>query len=254
MQNSHDSLFVSREVFRTPTLPPKTTFQDDAEVPSSETGTESTIVLSRRPLGGAAERSKLSSEPAAPSVSSTFKFSPSISRLSVQIYATTPGCVVATVGDVVVSLVRYTMNEESLNALERACQNSQKRYGRFGYFSLLEVSVPLPRSEAVQSRIEAVVARYTDNFYAAAIAYEGHGFEATVVRSSVTAVNLSSRSRHPSRVFSRVLEALSWLRATGACPAPRRSGAIAIGTGVPVAGDAADLARAIAQLRANWRI
>jgi len=55
------------------------------------------------------------------------------------------------------------------------------------------------------------VRRYSPRFSGVAVVFEAPGFQATVVRSLVTAVNLASRASHPTKVFDELRAGTSWL-------------------------------------------
>lgn len=173
-------------------------------------------------------------------------------RLSLKQCISTPGGLVAIVGANVVLLARYALDDECLDALDTACRDCERLHGRFGIFSLLEVGLPLPRSRNVQERMERLMARHTESLYAAALVFEGVGFEATMVRSSVTAVNMASRARHPSRVFSRLNEGVTWLLSYASSASSRRIAPAQ--SGVPEADPmiVKDMVSAVSLLRTSW--
>jgi hypothetical protein len=63
----------------------------------------------------------------------------------------------------------------------------------------------------LRESVDAYVRRYSARFTGAAIVFEAPGFQATVVRSVVTAINLASRASHPTKVFDDLRTGCSWL-------------------------------------------
>jgi len=63
----------------------------------------------------------------------------------------------------------------------------------------------------VRRELARVLKVYGPDIGAAAIVYEGLGFKATIVRSVVTAIALTSHNQFPYRVFAGVDPAMQWL-------------------------------------------
>jgi len=63
----------------------------------------------------------------------------------------------------------------------------------------------------VRKGIADLLKTHESQLACAAIVFEGNGFSMTVVRSVITAINLTSRSRFPNGVFSKIDSALTWM-------------------------------------------
>lgn len=174
-------------------------------------------------------------------------------RLSLKLGISTPGGLVATVGANVVLLVRYSLSVECLDALDTACAACENLHGRFGFLTHLDAGVPLPIGNAVQRRMETLQARHTSSFSAAAVVFRGSGFEATMVRSHVTAVNMASRTRHPSRVFAELEDGITWMLGYDASASSSAAGVAQ--SGIPQADPqvVSDMTSAISLLQSSWQ-
>ncbi|HEX2733035.1 MAG TPA: hypothetical protein VHM70_15605 [Polyangiaceae bacterium] len=128
---------------------------------------------------------------------------------------------VASTGNYIVHLVTGTTDPSAINVMCDETESLAKAYGKVGYFSVLYRTANLNMSKDLRARIEAMVTRFSPIYQGAAIVYDGHGFAATAARSTVTSVNLSTQSSHPTRVFSEVDSALMWL--TGLAKTERTS-------------------------------
>lgn len=174
-------------------------------------------------------------------------------RLSIKQCISTPCGLVSIVGANVVLLARYALSSDCLDALDKAFEASAENYPSFGFFSLLEVGIPLPRSRGEQERMQGLLEQHASSVSASVVVFEGVGFEATMVRSGVTAVNMAGRVRHPSRVFSQQEGAVLWMlgHAAGKPTQEWKSGQ----SGVPQADPkiVADLSSAISLLRSSWK-
>jgi hypothetical protein len=139
-----------------------------------------------------------------------------------RIYSQEPGYVVATVGKCLVhiNVDRATANAVSL--VRRALADLSEQHEKFAFLSILEPGVVLQLAPDLRESINAYVRRYTSRFSASAVVFEQAGFQATVVRSLVTAIHLASHASHPSQVFEDLRGAVTWLcRMTPGQSAPR---------------------------------
>jgi hypothetical protein len=82
-----------------------------------------------------------------------------------------------------------------------------------GLLTIIEQHAPAPPSE-----VRAAVARFLSNcagtVKASAVAFEGTGFRAAMVRGVVTGVNLLARLPYPHQVFATVPDGANWLSRT----------------------------------------
>ena len=108
-----------------------------------------------------------------------------------------------------ISVERTTATTISL--IRRGLADLSDRYDTFGYLCVLEPGTKLTMAPDLRESVDAYVRRYSTRFTGAAIVFEATGFQATVVRSVVTAVNLASRASHPTKVFDDLRAGCSWL-------------------------------------------
>jgi hypothetical protein len=95
--------------------------------------------------------------------------------------------------------------------MRRALDDLASRYDKFGYAAVIEADAQLLMPADIRNGFNALVKRYSPRFTGAAIVFEKTGFQATAVRSVVTAINLASRATHPNHVFADLREGVSWL-------------------------------------------
>jgi hypothetical protein len=126
-------------------------------------------------------------------------------------YSQEPGYLIAVTGRCLIHLVSERTTSTTVSLVRRALADLSDRYDTFGYLCVLEPGAPLTLPADLRESINAYVRRYSTRFSGAAIVFEGAGFQATVVRSLVTAVNLASRASHPTKVFDNLRTACDWL-------------------------------------------
>jgi hypothetical protein len=83
--------------------------------------------------------------------------------------------------------------------------------GGFGFLTVLDGATDIRPTAAARRAMAEVLQLYGNDIGAAAIAYEGDGFKATIVRSVITAINIAGSARFPNRVFSETSAAIDWL-------------------------------------------
>lgn len=127
------------------------------------------------------------------------------------VYSKEPGYVVATVGRCLIQITVDRTTATTVGLIRRALEDLSDRHATFGFLCLLEPSAQLVMSPDIREGVNAFARRYSERFTGAAIVYEVQGFQATVVRSIVTAVNLASRATHPTKVFDDLRAGTSWL-------------------------------------------
>ena len=139
------------------------------------------------------------------------------------VYSQEPGYVVAVVGRCLIQVCTERTTSTTISLIRRALADLSERYDSFGYLCLLEPSAELTLPADLRESVNAYVRRYSTRFTGAAVVFEAPGFQATVVRSVVTAVNLASRASHPTKVFDDLRAGTNWLcRLTPGEPAASR--------------------------------
>jgi hypothetical protein len=127
------------------------------------------------------------------------------------VYSREPSHVVAAVGRCLVHITIERTTATTVGILRRALADLSDQHATFGFLCVLEPSAQLVMEPDVREGVNAFARRYSERFSGAAIVYEVPGFQATVVRSIVTAVNLASRATHPTKVFDDLRAATAWL-------------------------------------------
>lgn len=139
------------------------------------------------------------------------------------VYSQEPGYVVAVVGRCLIQVCVERTTSTTISLMRRALADLSERYDRFGYLCVLESGADLTLAADLRESVNAYVRRYSVRFTGAAVVFEAPGFQATVVRSQVTASNLASGASHPTKVFGALHAATSWLcRLTPGEPAAAR--------------------------------
>ncbi|MEY2931186.1 MAG: hypothetical protein RL033_1935 [Pseudomonadota bacterium] len=138
------------------------------------------------------------------------------------VYSEEPDYVVAAVGRCLIHITVNRTTATAVSSIRRALADLSERHNAFGYLCVLEPTAQLMMPPDIREGVNAYARRYSERFTGAAIVYEVPGFQATVVRSVVTAVNLASRATHPTKVFDDLRAGTSWLsRLTPGEPASR---------------------------------
>jgi len=121
--------------------------------------------------------------------------------------------VVTQIGPVVALLCRTGLTREAVRelaqAFERGTQDNPSR--RFGLLVVLAPDIDVRLPGGVREALANVVAQYQGVIAATAVAFEGKGFTATIVRSVVTAIALMSSIRFPYKVEDGAERGLEWL-------------------------------------------
>ncbi len=89
-------------------------------------------------------------------------------------------------------------------------------------------------------RLEAILFKHADRFRFAAIVLEDPGFRGAAVRAILAMLGILHGKRHPEGFFSRIDEAVAWMRVQRGAP-----------EGAKPAGD--ELASAVSELRSIHR-
>lgn len=128
-----------------------------------------------------------------------------------EVYSRDPGYVIASVGKYFINISRTRLNITGVSLMRRAMTEMSERHEKFGSLTIVEPEADLLLPGDVRSGIDNIVKRFSTRMTGAAIVFEKQGFQATAVRSLVTAINVASRASHPTQVYSELQEALSWL-------------------------------------------
>jgi hypothetical protein len=126
-------------------------------------------------------------------------------------YSQEPGYVVAVSGRCLIQVISDRMTSTTISLTRRALADLAEQYDTFAFLCVLEPNAKLTMAPDLRESVDAYVRRYSTRFTGAAVVFEATGFQATVVRSVVTAVNLASRASHPTKVFDDVRAGCSWL-------------------------------------------
>jgi hypothetical protein len=95
------------------------------------------------------------------------------------------------------------------------------RHDRFGCLAVVEPGAKLRLPADVREGYGALIERYSPRFTGIAIIYEKSGFQATALRSLITALNVASRAAHPHHVFADLREGAAWVsKLTASEPTP----------------------------------
>jgi hypothetical protein len=129
----------------------------------------------------------------------------------VKIYSQEAGYTVAVVGRYMVLVVKDRTTASTVSLIRRALTELNESYETFGYLCVLEPTVQLLIPPDIREGLNSTIKRFSTRFTGAAIVFEKTGFQATAVRSFVTAVNFASRATHPNHVFANLREGISWL-------------------------------------------
>jgi len=119
--------------------------------------------------------------------------------------------VVAVTGRCLIQVCVERTTSTTISQIRRALADLSERYDTFGYLCVLEPDAPITLPAELRESVNAYVRRYSTRFSGAAVVFAAQGFQATVVRSLVTAINLSSRASHPTKVFGDLRTGCNWL-------------------------------------------
>lgn len=122
------------------------------------------------------------------------------------------GHAVVSVGNYVIHVGAGPADLGAIRALSRGTELLCAEHERVGFLTILTESADMRMPKELRTEVDAMVARFSPRYGAAAIVFSVKGFAATAARSLVTSVNLSTQATHPNRVFTDVDSALPWLR------------------------------------------
>lgn len=143
--------------------------------------------------------------------------------VGVKVYSQDTAYVIAVAGRYLVQIHRQHMTATGVSLMRRALTDLANEYPTFGYLAVVEPDAQLLLPPDIREGVQANAKRFSSRFSGAAVVYEKTGFQATALRSVVTAINFASRATHPNHVFGDLREAISWLsQLTGGEPTAAR--------------------------------
>jgi hypothetical protein len=129
----------------------------------------------------------------------------------IEIYSQDPAYLVAAVGNYLIQILKGRMTTSTVSVMRRCVSDLSERHGKFGYFAITEPTADLLMAADIRKGMADMVQRYSRHMTGAAIVYEKPGFQATALRSIITAVSIAARSSHPTKVFAELEQGVSWL-------------------------------------------
>lgn len=121
---------------------------------------------------------------------------------------------VGLLGNHVVLVWRRKALAAGVNDVRRAfLEATRSRAGapKLGFITVVDAQCEMTAEAGVREETAELLRIYSPHMGAAAVAFEGHGFRMTMVRSAITAINLASRSRFPNAVFAEKVPAAVWM-------------------------------------------
>jgi hypothetical protein len=104
-----------------------------------------------------------------------------------------------------------SLSSSAVAGVRRGLEQLSKSCDQMGYLVLHDPPFRLGMAPEVRTGLTVTIQRFDDRIAAAALVYEEAGFRATAIRSLVTASQVTSRSKHPARVFAETRVALEWI-------------------------------------------
>lgn len=129
----------------------------------------------------------------------------------VDLFSHDPGFVVAATDRYMLQITRTSGHQPGVTAMGRALAELAARHDRFGCIAVVEPGAKLRLPPEVREGYAALIKRYSRCFSGIAIVYEKSGFQATALRSLITALNIASRATHPHHVFADLREGAAWV-------------------------------------------
>jgi hypothetical protein len=116
-------------------------------------------------------------------------------------------------GPVAILLWRHAFTLPGIESVAAAAQELKRKYRsqKLGFLTVIEPELEMHVTADVRKALAAFLESVDQDLAAAAIVYEAHGFQATIVRSIVTAIGLAARASFSHRVFADMNEALHWM-------------------------------------------
>ena len=91
------------------------------------------------------------------------------------------------------------------------CSKLFRQMDRFGYLAVVQPNAGTQMPAQVRTDLSALLRSHEKKILGSAIAFEGRGFGAAIVRSVVSAIQLALQPPYPVKVTSDVLSAAQWL-------------------------------------------
>jgi hypothetical protein len=141
----------------------------------------------------------------------------------VKVYSKDPAYVIAVTGRYLIQVARLHFSATGVSLLRRAMSDLAAEYPTFGYLAVVEPEAKFLLPPDIREGVQANVKRFSSRLAGAAIVFEKPGFQATALRSVVTAINFASRATHPNQLFADLRDGISWLnQLTGGEPTAAR--------------------------------
>ncbi len=133
------------------------------------------------------------------------------------IEATTPVFAIGWAPSVMLYVWREATTLEAARAAMATLQRAREasRSGRGVLLGIVEARTP-PPDVAVRREIAEGLARHGDFVVASALVFEGHGFEASMVRMVATGLSMFARFPFPHHVFESLGDGVRWLERASA--------------------------------------
>jgi hypothetical protein len=117
---------------------------------------------------------------------------------------------IATWRGFVIIIWRRETTAQGVADLRQALQRLGPTSTGVGLLTIIEPNAPPPTSE-VRDGLAAVLGEFGKLIKFSAVAFEGSGFRAAMVRGVVTGLTMLARMPYPHKVFAGVNEATQWL-------------------------------------------
>ena len=101
---------------------------------------------------------------------------------------------------------------KDIGDLEPIYELMKKKYGRFSIFSFVNVNNAGKVDPGLRARSAELIAKYDSAMIGQTTALIGSGLTAVLVRTFMVGLNLFTKQKSPSRVFSDPNDALTWLK------------------------------------------
>jgi hypothetical protein len=124
-----------------------------------------------------------------------------------------PSYLAMSAGPIALLVWRTATSVEGVLAIEKVFSRMQKELApaSLGFLTVALPDMDLRVGNPVRTELARLLKAYGPSIGAAAVAYEGSGFKATIARSVITAISLASQNEFPYRVFAAVDPAMRWL-------------------------------------------
>jgi hypothetical protein len=129
----------------------------------------------------------------------------------VDLFSHDPGFVVAATDRYMLQITRTSGHHPGVTAMGRALAELAARHDKFGCIAVVEPGAKLRIPADVREGYATLIKRYSPHFAGIAVIYEKSGFQATALRSLITALNIASRATHPHHVFADLREGAAWV-------------------------------------------